>query len=126
MIAVFFAKSDHAAPVSFQERKTVNAEWYINICLPKVFEAWSARHPNNATHDLLLHHNASAHTAAVTVDYVPLVTQTAYSPCLAPRDLFLFPRVKHLLKGKQSQGVKDALDFFFSFLFFFLSPGRDF
>ena len=85
MIAVFFAKSDHAAPVSFQERKTVNAEWYINICLPKVFEAWSARRPNNGTRCPLLHHNnESANTATATLDYleayrVPLVTQTSYS-----------------------------------------------
>nr|KAG5702476.1 hypothetical protein BaRGS_015108 [Batillaria attramentaria] len=45
MIAVFFAKSGHVATVPLLERKTVNAEWYINTCLPKVFEAWSARRP---------------------------------------------------------------------------------
>ena len=46
MIAVFFAKSGHVTSTPLQKRKTVNAEWYINIGLPKVFEAWTARRPN--------------------------------------------------------------------------------
>ena len=48
MIAVFFAKSDHVTSTPLQESKTVNAEWYINICLPKVFEVWSAGCPTTA------------------------------------------------------------------------------
>ena len=89
MIAVFFVKSGHAASVLLQERKTVNAEWYINTCLPKVFEAWSAHHPNTATCSLLLHQdNTGAHTAAATLDYleenrVQLVTHLPYSMVLA-------------------------------------------
>ena len=55
MIAVFFAKSGRLASVPLQARKTVNAEWYINTCLPKVFEAWSARRPNTGTRGLLLY-----------------------------------------------------------------------
>ena len=46
MIAVLFAKSGHVTSTPLQKRKTVNAEWYINICLPKAFEAWTARRPN--------------------------------------------------------------------------------
>ena len=96
MIAVFFAESGHVASVPFLERKRVNAEWYIDICLPKVFEAWSVRRPNTGTRGLLLHHdNAGAHTAAATLDYletnrVQLVTQTPHSPGLATCDFFLF------------------------------------
>ena len=48
-IEAFFAKSGHVASVPLRERKTVTDEWYINICLPKVFEAWSARRPNDDT-----------------------------------------------------------------------------
>ena len=68
-----------------QERKMVNAEWCLNICLPKVLEALTARRPNSDTRGLVLHHeNASAHTAAASLDYlkanrVQLVTQTSYS-----------------------------------------------
>ena len=43
MIAVFFAKLCHVTSVPLQERKTVNAEWYINTCLQEVLKAWSAR-----------------------------------------------------------------------------------
>ena len=88
------------------ERKTGNGTWYINICLPKVFEACSARHPHNSIHSLLLNHNnASIHTAATTLDYLEanrtqLVTQTPFFLGLAPCDFFLSPQVKWHLKGK--------------------------
>ena len=65
---------------------------------------------------LLLHHDhASAHTAAVTLDFlaandVQLVTHP-YSLDLAPCDWFLFPSVKRQLKGEQFQSVKDARSF---------------
>ena len=96
MIAVFFPKSGHVTSVPLQERKIVNAEWYINICLPKVFDTWSARCPNDDARGPLLHHDvASAHTTAGTLDYleetrIQLVTQTPFSPGLAPSDFFLF------------------------------------
>ena len=44
-IAVF-AKIGHVTSTPLEERKTGNAEWNINICLPKVFAAWTARCPN--------------------------------------------------------------------------------
>ena len=106
IIAVFFAKSGHVPPAQLQDRKTINADWYISICLPKIFEAWTARRQNNGTRCLLLHHyNASAHTAAATpvcleANCFQLVTQTPYFPGLAPCDFFLFPQVKQQLKGK--------------------------
>jgi len=57
MPMVVFAKSVHVDSVPLQERKTVTAEWYINTCLTKVFEAWTACHPNTCTRGLLLHHD---------------------------------------------------------------------
>ena len=56
MPMVVFAKSVHVDSVPLQERKTVTAEWYINTCLTKVFEAWTACHPNTCTRCLLLRH----------------------------------------------------------------------
>ena len=100
MIAVFFAKSGHVASFPLQKFKTVNAEWCTDICLPKVFEAWSARRPNNGTRSLLLHHdNASTRSAAATLDYpeadrVQVVTQTPYSSDLASCDYFPAPSLK--------------------------------
>ena len=114
MQSVIFAKSCHIGTVPFLERKTVNSEWYINTCLPKVFEAWSARCPRTGTRHLLLHpDNASAHTAAATLDFlqenqVQLVTHPPYSPDLAPCNYSLFPPVKEDLKGKTLETAQDT------------------
>ena len=50
MIAVVFAKSGHVTFTPLQKRKTVTAEWYINVCLPKAFEAWIARRSDKQSH----------------------------------------------------------------------------
>ena len=90
MTAVFFTKSGRVASVPAQERKTINGDWYINICLPKIFEAWNARCSYNGTRGLLLHHNnTSAHTAVATLDSletnrVQLVTQVPIYSGLNP------------------------------------------
>ena len=60
---------------------------------------------------------ASAHTAAVTLDFlaasdVQLVTHPPYSHDLVPCDWFLFPSVKGQLEGKQFQNAEDARAFF--------------
>ena len=118
MIACFFEKFGHVATIPLEDRKTVTADWYINHCLPKVFQAWRKRRPRTGVRGLLLHHdNASAHTAAVTLDFlaasnIQLVTHLPYSPDLAPCDWFLFPSVKRQLKGKQFQDAEDARAFF--------------
>ena len=31
------------ATIPFEERKTVTADWYVNHCIPKVFQAWCKR-----------------------------------------------------------------------------------
>ena len=84
-IIALFAKFGHVTSNPLQERKRGDAEWYSNIRLPKVFEAWTARRPNDGTLSLLLHHdNESSHTAFATLDYleanrVQLVIQTLSS-----------------------------------------------
>ena len=114
MIVFFFCKSGHVASIPLLERKTVNAEWYINTCLPEVIEAWSSCGPNMGARGLMLHHdNATTHTVAVTVDYVQenhvqLVTHPPYSPDLTPCDFFRFPQVKLQLKGRQFSTVEEA------------------
>ena len=53
-----------------EDRKTATADWYVNHCLPRIFQAWCKRCPRTGVCGLLLHHdNASAHTAAVTLDF---------------------------------------------------------
>ena len=105
MVACFFAKFCHVATIPLEHRRTVTADWYVNHCLPKIFQAWCKRRPGIGVHGLLLHYdNASAHTAAVTLDFlaasdVQLVNHPPYSPDLAPCDWFLFPSIKRQLKG---------------------------
>ena len=93
MSAIFFAKSGHMASVPRQERKIVNVEWHVNICWPKVFEGGDLVQTTGPAALLPHHDNANAHTAAATLDYleanrVQLVTQTPYSPGIAPCDFF--------------------------------------
>ena len=91
-IACFFAKISHVATMQLEDRKTVTADWYVNHCFPKIFEAWCKRRPRTCVRDLLLNHdNASTHTAALTLDFlaasdVQLVTHPPYSPDLVPCD----------------------------------------
>ena len=37
---VFGVKFGHVATILLEDRKTVTADWHINHCLPKVFQAW--------------------------------------------------------------------------------------
>ena len=121
MIVCFFANFGHVATIPLEDRKTVMADRFViivNHCLPEVFQAWHKRRPLLGVRGLLLHHdNASAHTAAVTLDFlaandVQLVTHPPHSPDFAPCDWFLVPSAKRQLKGKQLQNVEDARAFF--------------
>ena len=86
MIACFFANFSHVATIPLEDRKRVTADWYVNHCLPKIFQAWCKWHPRMGGRGLLLHHdNASADTAAVALDFlatndVQLVVHPPYSP----------------------------------------------
>ena len=88
----------------------VNAEWYVNLCPSKVFEAWSARRPNNGTRGLLPHHdNVSAHTAATALNYleanrVQLVTQTPVFPGFSPLWFLFAPSSEAAVEGEAVSG----------------------
>ena len=71
MIACFFAKIGHVAAIPLEDRKTVTADRYVNHYLLKIFQAWCKQCLRTDVRGLLLHHdNASAHTAAVTLDFL--------------------------------------------------------
>lgn len=116
MVAVFFRKSGLVAVAPLEDRRTVNANWYTTICLPQVFQAIQQQRPKSGHRGILLHHdNASAHTAAETVEFltgegVQLVTHPPYSPDLAPCDFWLFPKVKEQLRGRRFNSDVEALD----------------
>ncbi len=115
MIASFFMRSGHIELVVLEDRCTVNAEWYTEICLDLVFEAVTNKRPATGTRGLLLHHdNASAHTAAQAIDFlaehgIQLVTHPPYSPDLAPCDYFLFPKCKERLCGQMISSPDEAV-----------------
>ena len=55
---------------------------------------------------MLHHNNAQCHTALsitelLTSKGIPVVPQSPYSPNFSPCDLFLFPKLKNILKGRQ-------------------------
>ena len=47
--ARFFAKFGHAATIPLEDRKTSTDDWYVNHCLPKVFQAWCKRCPRTVS-----------------------------------------------------------------------------
>lgn len=118
MVATFFMRSGHVATVPLQNRRTVNSEWYVRECLPKVFEAVTSKRPRTSTRGLLLHHdNASSHTAAQTLEFlhessIQLVSHPPYSPDLAPCDFFLFPTCKTKLRGRRFETPESAVEAF--------------
>ncbi len=115
MIATFFSRSGHVSTVALEGQRTVNAEWYTTVCLPEVFAVIENKKPGHGLRGLMLHHdNASAHTAATTLDFlatrgVQLVTHPPYSPDLAPCDFYLFPKIKERLRGKRFDSAEDAV-----------------
>lgn len=115
MIASFFSKSGSVANIPLEDRKTVTADWYTTICLPKVFEKVRQNRPRS---NIVLHQdNASSHTAAKTKAYlkasnVELLEHPPYSPDLAPCDFFLFPRLKDKMRGLRYSSANEAVEAF--------------
>jgi histone-lysine N-methyltransferase SETMAR len=115
MVAVFFHQEGLVAVVPLVERRTVNAQWYCETCLPVVFDELRRQRPKTGVRGILLHHdNAPAHTAAQTLDFlhdegVQLVTHPLYSPDLAPSDFYLFPELKKHLRGKRYSSAEEAV-----------------
>lgn len=118
MICTFFCRSGHLVTVPLEEQRTVNAEWYVSVCLPKVLRSIQEKRPKTGLRGIFLHQdNASAHIAQKTTQYfetnkVNLLSHPPYSPDLAPCDYFLFPKIKAALKGKIFQDAEEALQAF--------------
>ena len=75
--------------VKLKGQKTVTANWYTTVCLPKVFDEV----PMNEK--ILYMDNAPSHTALSTKQFlkqkkVKIMEHPPYSPDLAPCDFFCF------------------------------------
>ena len=42
MVASFFSKKEYIVTVPLVEQKTVTANWYVDVCILKAFEAWTS------------------------------------------------------------------------------------
>jgi transposase len=90
----------------------VNQTYYIELLTKlwgkirrKRLELWKSGwilHQDNAPA-----HNALSVRQFLAKKQVPVLHHAPYSPDLAPCDLFLFPKLKHLLKGTHFQSIED-------------------
>ncbi|KAI6656144.1 Mariner transposase [Oopsacas minuta] len=107
MRVIFFRSSEFVEAVAFEDRKTVTADWYTTVCLPKVITAIKSQRQKTGIRGILLHHdNASSHTAIRTRELLEnsglkTLPHPLYSPDLAPCDFWLFPRLKDQLRGRR-------------------------
>ena len=104
MVAVFFMKSGLIKPVPLETSATVNAGWYLNTCLPRVFSAVSERREMRGLRGFIFHNdNAKLHRNWITNEFLlenhaEQYENSAYSPYLSPCD-FLFAKLKKQLHG---------------------------
>ena len=97
MIACFFGKTSHVATVPLVQRRTVNHEWYITICLPEVFG--EIRKTNKRRRIILHQDNAYSDTSRQTTKYlstqnIELIGYLPFRPDFAPNHFFCFPTSK--------------------------------
>ncbi|CAH2017335.1 unnamed protein product [Acanthoscelides obtectus] len=108
-------KAGHIATIPVNEQRTVIADWYTSICLPKVITELRKINPERR---IILHQdNAGSHTAQKTRQYltgenVQLLDHPPYSPDRSPNDFFTFPKIKNRLRGQRFQSPEEAVDAF--------------
>ena len=97
MVASFISKKGDVATIPLIEHSLLlTASWYVNICMPHVIEKWSILHPKAFLTSLQWHHdNASAHKAALTMDFFAengkIDTPSSIFPGFGPIRLLSFP-----------------------------------
>ena len=89
MWAIFFRSSRFVSAVPLEDRKTVTADWYTTVCLPKVIRSIDSLREKTGVRGILLHHdNTSSHTALRTREFfensgLKTLPHPPYSPDLA-------------------------------------------
>ncbi|CAH1955092.1 unnamed protein product [Acanthoscelides obtectus] len=112
MVATFVSKAGHIATIPLNEQRTVTADWYTTICLPKVITELRKINPERR---IILHQdNARSHTAQITRQYlseenVELLDHLPYSPDLTPNYFFTFPKIKNRLREEAVDAFKNAV-----------------
>ncbi|CAH1992550.1 unnamed protein product [Acanthoscelides obtectus] len=111
MVATFVSKAGHIATIPPYEPRTITADWYITIYLPKVIT--ELREINPKRRIILQQDNASSHKGQKTRQYlteenVELLDYPPYSLDLSPDDFFTFPKIKNRLRGQMFQSPEEA------------------
>ncbi|CAH2005168.1 unnamed protein product [Acanthoscelides obtectus] len=112
MVATFVSKAGHIATIPLNEQRTVTADWYTTICLPKVIIELRKINPEKR---IILHQgNAISHTAQKTRQYLTEenVELLDHPPDLSPNNFFTFPKIKNRLRGQRFQSPEEAVDAF--------------
>ena len=93
--------------------QTVNQVYYLEV-LKRLHEKVRRKRPELfANNSWFLHHdNAPTHTALSVREFlgtkqITVLEHPAYSPDLAPRDFFLFLKIKEILKGRNFDDIDD-------------------
>ena len=116
MLAIFFSHDGIVASVPLEQGKTVTSQWYVDNCLPKVFDKLQGGRPKSILKKHFLHHdNAPAHRASKTLLFIgasgiQLIEPPPYSPDLAPCDFWLFSKVKQPLRGKVFKTIDNVIE----------------
>ncbi|CAH1990849.1 unnamed protein product [Acanthoscelides obtectus] len=115
VVATLVSKAGHIATIRLNEQRTVTADWYTTICLPKVITELRKINPERR---IIFHQdNESSHTAQKTRQYlteenVELLDHPPYSFDLSPNDLFTFPKIINRLRGQRFQSPEEIVDAF--------------
>ncbi|CAH2017958.1 unnamed protein product [Acanthoscelides obtectus] len=104
VVATFVSKAGHIATIPLNEQRTVTADWYISICLPKVIT--ELRKIKTERRIILHQDNASSHTAPKTRQYLMEENSRSNS------DFFTFPKIKNRLRGQRFQSPEETVDAF--------------
>ena len=93
--------------------QTVNGKFYCEVLRRLRGNVRHKRHEMWKNGDWLVHHDdAPAHTSLVVTEFLTknnmtTVPHPAYSPDLAPCDLYVFPKMKLLLKGRHFLSIEE-------------------
>ncbi|CAH1966315.1 unnamed protein product [Acanthoscelides obtectus] len=112
MVAKFVSKAGHIATIPLNEQRTVTADWYTTIFLPKVITELRKINPERRI--ILYQDNASSHRSQKTRQYlteenVELLDHPPYSPDLSPNDFFTLPKIKNRLREEAVDAFKNAV-----------------
>jgi len=113
MLTVFFDQEGVVHHEYAPQGCTINKEYYLEV-IKRLRDAVRRKRPHlwKSGNWLLQHDNALAHSSHLIQEFltkhsIVQLHQLLYSPDIAPCDFWLFPKLKHPLKGKRFDDVEE-------------------